>query len=634
MSFQLFNPLTPESYKSRLPVAFDNSLDLYEQVTAVIEHLNLMIENANNVTKEIILLRNQFELFKNMIETKVLPENLKIILEKWVEDGTLAKIINENVFSNINDKIDRLHNVLLDMLGNALTATPRPFLTLSNLVETYPNGNLNTYVVQEDGYLYYYDGSWKQLIKYQAGSYADDSLTSKMRSTIGTFSVIQSTQQFNLNTVTKKLEFPLTGVISIIHKTGSIDLTNLLSNELDVSFNGEVGGWILLDTVTNTFKTVYGGSAERIREDDVLIGTIRWATKPKVSLNLNYTIDQFEDTFDVSSANMSKNFAFPWITSAEPITILPATKKILFPNNSQIRFMNGLTTVNLATKYRNVEVDIGWGGEEQGWLFYNTKTNELKSVYSGSETVVDNYDIPLLSVWWNTFKIDCSFNYTFNGYDSSKRLNYTNKRYLAVGDSLTDGATDGSDNASVKSYSDFVNEFLGFSTYTKDAIRGTTLAIRTGRTDSACERVQNWSGVHYLSFLFGLNDFTRGVPLGEKNSVDKTTFYGALNYVLPLMLLNNSASKILILTPPKNNKETSNPSHIPNSVGLIQDDYNNAILERCAYYSLTVLDLYNNDGMSPYISTIVARYRPDKAHYNESGYKRLAEMVASKMESI
>lgn len=98
MTFELFEPFMTQRYRSRLPVSFDNSLDLYEQIIAVIEYFNHVIENNNNVTKEIISLRLEFIQFKDDIENKVMPKNLKIILEEWLKSGKLEGVINDALF--------------------------------------------------------------------------------------------------------------------------------------------------------------------------------------------------------------------------------------------------------------------------------------------------------------------------------------------------------------------------------------------------------------------------------------------------------------------------------------------------------------------------------------------------------
>lgn len=87
-----------QPYQKYSPNVFDDSLSLYEQIIAFIEFLNKVIENSNEVTDEILLIRKQFEEFKNDIENKVMPDNLKKILEEWLESGKLEGVINDALF--------------------------------------------------------------------------------------------------------------------------------------------------------------------------------------------------------------------------------------------------------------------------------------------------------------------------------------------------------------------------------------------------------------------------------------------------------------------------------------------------------------------------------------------------------
>lgn len=94
-----------QPYQKYSPNVFDDSLSLYEQIIAFIEFLNQVIDNSNEVTEEIILIRKQFEEFKDDIENRVLPENLEIILNRWLETGKLDTVINEALFKGKSEII-------------------------------------------------------------------------------------------------------------------------------------------------------------------------------------------------------------------------------------------------------------------------------------------------------------------------------------------------------------------------------------------------------------------------------------------------------------------------------------------------------------------------------------------------
>jgi len=84
-TFPTLPPFPTSPYRRYLPSAFDNSMDLYEQMVTVIEAMN----NSNKLTNDMIDYLNKFiELFDSK-----LYKTIKDILEKWREDGFLEEII-------------------------------------------------------------------------------------------------------------------------------------------------------------------------------------------------------------------------------------------------------------------------------------------------------------------------------------------------------------------------------------------------------------------------------------------------------------------------------------------------------------------------------------------------------------
>ena len=93
-TFPTLPPFPTSPYRRYLPSAFDNSMDLYEQMVTVIEAMN----NSNKLTNDMIDYLNKFiELFDSK-----LYKTIKDILEKWREDGFFEEIITEIFSKNIN----------------------------------------------------------------------------------------------------------------------------------------------------------------------------------------------------------------------------------------------------------------------------------------------------------------------------------------------------------------------------------------------------------------------------------------------------------------------------------------------------------------------------------------------------
>ena len=104
MTYPILGNYFPSTYQKYVPQAFDNSLDLYEQMTAVIAFLNQIADNFNSlshttqgdlttVAEVVNTLNDSLENFKSNLENEVLPTNLVAILEEWLNNGTLADLL-------------------------------------------------------------------------------------------------------------------------------------------------------------------------------------------------------------------------------------------------------------------------------------------------------------------------------------------------------------------------------------------------------------------------------------------------------------------------------------------------------------------------------------------------------------
>ena len=111
MTYPILGNYFPSTYQKYVPQAFDNSLDLYEQMTAVIAFLNQIVDNFNSLSNttqgdlttiaEVVnTLNDSLETFKSNLENEVLPTNLVAILENWLANGTLADILTTELLDN------------------------------------------------------------------------------------------------------------------------------------------------------------------------------------------------------------------------------------------------------------------------------------------------------------------------------------------------------------------------------------------------------------------------------------------------------------------------------------------------------------------------------------------------------
>ena len=135
----------------------------------------------------------------------------------------------------------------------------------------------------------------------------------------------------------------------------------------------------------------------------------------------------------------------------------------------------------------------------------------------------------------------------------------------------------------------------------------------------------------------GVNDFSRNVPLGELGSTDVHEFYGALDYLIRTITPRSPQAKLVFMTPCKTSgkHEKDIPaSNEANHLGLTQGAYVRAMLEVCDRYSVPVIDLYAQSGISPFLPEHRELYMPDGLHYSPAGYERLAHRIAAGLTAV
>lgn len=135
----------------------------------------------------------------------------------------------------------------------------------------------------------------------------------------------------------------------------------------------------------------------------------------------------------------------------------------------------------------------------------------------------------------------------------------------------------------------------------------------------------------------GTNDFWYGdCPIGKSTDSDQGTFYGALNKMMTYLKNTYSQADIIFITPYQQSKDASETRPYRRSTnndyghGTLSK-YRNAILDRCQYYGIPVLDLYADYELNT-VDNIEAlrrygQYLCDGCHLNDSGYHLLARKI-------
>lgn len=209
-----------------------------------------------------------------------------------------------------------------------------------------------------------------------------------------------------------------------------------------------------------------------------------------------------------------------------------------------------------------------------------------------------------------------------------------NRTINCLGDSITEGyLNDGiswADRLQTLTYAKAVNKYgIGGSTVSTFADQH-PMCLRYNEMDSKAD---------FIVIFGGNNDFTQSVPLGNEDDVDTKTFYGGLNVLLLGLREKYPTGKFLYVTPlrmwdyqhPKWSKFVQYNER--NRVGLTLLDYRNAIVNRCNYYEIPYLDLYNQGLYGSTKTTRDAVYH-DGLHPNDNGHRIIASQIANALMKL
>lgn len=97
-NIKTLSPLYMEVYRRYLPSAYDSGLSIYETLTNTLEYLHQQGLLFGKVLEE-------WDKMREWILNDGLDEAVRKRLDEWMEDGTLAEIINEQVFGNIQKRL-------------------------------------------------------------------------------------------------------------------------------------------------------------------------------------------------------------------------------------------------------------------------------------------------------------------------------------------------------------------------------------------------------------------------------------------------------------------------------------------------------------------------------------------------
>lgn len=131
----------------------------------------------------------------------------------------------------------------------------------------------------------------------------------------------------------------------------------------------------------------------------------------------------------------------------------------------------------------------------------------------------------------------------------------------------------------------------------------------------------------YILVYAGTNDIHNAIPLGEKDSRDITTFYGALHVLCHGLLAKYPDRKIGFITP-------YSPGY-DNQPSRIAPLYIHAMTEICGLYGIPVFDNGKDGGIDWLNPSQAERYTfGDETHLNEAGMEYVSHRYEAFLKSL
>lgn len=206
-----------------------------------------------------------------------------------------------------------------------------------------------------------------------------------------------------------------------------------------------------------------------------------------------------------------------------------------------------------------------------------------------------------------------------------------------LGDSITEGVGASSED---KSYPALLSKLTGakVNNYGVSGSRITDIVTTITNPGSFVDRMYNMDKSADLIIVFGgTNDFWFGdCPIGKRTDTGVNTFYGALNKIMGYLKLTYPNADIVFVTPYQQSKGADETHSYKmsgyNNFGTgTLSQYRTAILDRCEFYNIPVLDLFadyemntadNREALEKY-----GNYLCDGCHLNDAGYNLLARKL-------
>lgn len=428
--------------------------------------------------------------------------------------------------------------------------------------------------------------------------------------------------------------------MSILHYPIITRSTNVCAiTECDVE-----GTPIRLIQLGATISESTGRYLEFITTEDIYIRVAGNDNEAVKDMN-HFYISKFTKNIVINKDNFNIFNHYPYNEGAGGLTSNSSsiagyihTNNIFLPKGFTIEFWSAGNNANWALSewdytYTRVRNLVSGNGEIQHIQYTSDKNQYVR--LSGMTTPVDgafNDIIPYDK--WTYWKIYYKGLY----YDKNNIL--YGKKLTVMGDSLIYGNRLGNGatwitNVGINNNMTYVN--LGDNGNPVAEVSGSSEVAMVDRIDTIP------TDTNYFVLLGGANDKRLNVPLGDINSTDKTTFYGALNTIIAGVRTRCPKTKILLLT-------TYNRFASKNTYNLGDIDYAEAMIQAGRNNLVPVFDNFHNSGVDFLNSSQVSwidesrnvqklvndsiTYIDDTHHFSIEGYEWITPIYENLLKGL
>ena len=212
-----------------------------------------------------------------------------------------------------------------------------------------------------------------------------------------------------------------------------------------------------------------------------------------------------------------------------------------------------------------------------------------------------------------------------------------------LGDSLTEGhGLNDDDNR----YDRYIAKTCGLKRANNYGVSGTRIAYQRHPSEKArhdldiCGRCYDRDPEADIIVVFGgTNDYGHGdAPFGEVGDKERTTFCGAVDYLINKIRELYPSAVLVMVTPGHRCDDGTNPPAEKLSKhgikGRMLEDYVHAIETIAAEYDVPVLNMLEKLGIDPKKDEDREKFTLDGLHYNDAGHVKVANCIAQFLKSL